>query len=1191
MSHHRATAVWTLAFVLVAGTLAAAAQAIPPSPPPARVIVELALPSGRHVPEGRLPGPAAIAAQRRAIAAAGDRIVAHLPGGPRSVLRRFTTVPYIVVEADSATRTALAASPDVVRVMDDAIVRPVLAQSVPLIQGDQAWAAGYDGSGTAVAILDTGVESSHPFLAGKVIDEACFSSTVAGTSQSTCPNGADVQFGAGAAAPCSLSDCFHGTHVAGIATGNGDSAGQPFSGVAKGANIVAIQVFSIVTDPTSCGGTAPCAGAYTSDIIAGLEHVYAVAASLNVVSANMSLGGATFTAPCDSEPEKPAIDNLRSIGVATVVAAGNNFLGDALSSPACISSAISVGSTDKSNNVSYFSNVASFLSLFAPGESINSSVLDGGYGVFSGTSMAAPHVAGAWAIMRQAAPGASVSTILNAFRSTGLPITDNRVFFGGGATVPRVSIFQALATIASVTSPAPALTSISPARVRAGTGDATLTLTGSGFNALSVAAWNGTPLTTTMSNTTTLQAVVPAAAITGTSAQVTVTNPAPGGGTSMALAVPIDPPPALSVSATSVAPSTPVTATLTNGFGGAGDWLALAQVGSSDKSYVTYTYVGSGVTTRTWTVTMPSTSGQYEFRLFLNNGYTRAATSPAVTVDASLNPVPKVTSISPVSAPAGSPAFTLTVTGTGFVSSSVVQWNGSARPTTFVSSTQVQAAIGAADIAAAGSATIAVFSPTPGGGLSNAASFTITGPLTLTVSATSVAPGASVTATLSNGTGGPAAWLALASTSAPYTSYVTYVYVGNGVTNRTWTVAMPSTTGTYEFRYFPDNGYTPTAISPTITVSGPPPPPPVLSSLSPAAATAGGAGFTLTATGSSLTNASVVRWNGSDRATTFVSASQVRASIAAADIASTGTASVTVFTPAPGGGTSAALSFIISTPPVLAVNATSVPAGSSVTVTLTNGLGGSGDWLAFAPTSAANNSYAAFTYVGGGVTTRTWTVTTPATAGTYEFRLFLNNGYTRAATSPAVTVTAVAAPAPVATSLSPGLAIAGGGGFSLTVNGSGFAASSVVNWNGSPRTTTFVSSTQLRAAILAGDVASIGSAQVSVFTPSPGGGTSAALAFSIVPAPTLSVSTTSTAPGTSVTVTLTGGLGGASDWLALAATSAPNTSYLAYTYVGNGVTTRTWTVTMPQTTGTYEFRLFLNNGYTRAATSPAVTVQ
>lgn len=175
-----------------------------------------------------------------------------------------------------------------VRVVEDEILLPVLAQSVPLIQGDQAWTRGYDGTGTTIAVLDTGVAASHPFLAGKVVDEACFSSTVAGLSRSTCPDGSDQQIGPGAAAPCSLSVCIHGTHVAGIAAGNGAPAGQPFSGVARGAHLMAVQVFSEIIDPRSCGFAAPCAGAFTSDLIAGLERVYAVAASLNVVAVNMS---------------------------------------------------------------------------------------------------------------------------------------------------------------------------------------------------------------------------------------------------------------------------------------------------------------------------------------------------------------------------------------------------------------------------------------------------------------------------------------------------------------------------------------------------------------------------------------------------------------------------------------------------------------------------------------------------------------------------------------------------------------------------------------------------------------------------------------------------------------------------------------------------------------------------------------
>jgi hypothetical protein len=100
--------------------------------------------------------------------------------------------------------------------------------------------------------------------------------------------------------------------------------------------------------------------------------------------------------------------------------------------------------------------------------------------------------------------------------------------------------------------------------------------------------------------------------------------------------------------------------------------------------------------------------------------------------------------------------------------------------------------------------------------------------------------------------------------------------------------------------------------------------------------------------------------------------------------------------------------------------------------------------------------------------------------------------------------------------------------------------------------------------------------------------TSPAVNVAVV-APVLTVNTTSALPGGMVTVTLTGGAAGSTDWLALAAVGAPNTSYLQWTYVGAGVTTRTWAIAMPATAGSYEFRLFLNNGYTRVATSPTIT--
>ena len=415
------------------------------------------------------------------------------------------------------------------------------------------------------------------------------------------------------------------------------------------------------------------------------------------------------------------------------------------------------------------------------------------------------------------------------------------------------------------------------------------------------------------------------------------------------------------------------------------------------------------------------------------------------------NPVPTITSLAPSGARAGDPAFSLTIDGSGFDAFSVARWNGSPRPTTVVSATRLIASIAAADVASVGTALVSVSTPAPGGGTSSALSFTIDPPATLTPSATRVAPGTDVTATLTNGFGGATDWLALAATSAPDNAYLQQTRVGVGVTSRMWTVTMPTTSGTYEFRLFVNDVRK--ATSATVTVDRALTPAPVASSLSPDSLVAGGSALTLTVQGSQFVPWSVVRWNGANRITTFVSSTELQAAIDTADIATAGTAQVSVLTPAPGGGTSGNLTFTIANPvPSLTVNATTVVGGTAVTVTLTNGLGGAQDWIALADASAPNTSFITWTFVGTGVTTRTWTVTSPTTGGPFEFRLFLNNGYTRAATSPKITVVP---PAPVITSLNPSAAVAGTSSLSLIVNGSNFTPTSVVHWNGSPRTTTY----------------------------------------------------------------------------------------------------------------------------------------
>ena len=360
--------------------------------------------------------------------------------------------------------------------MEDRIHKPVLADSVPLIGADRAWAQGFDGTGLVVAVIDTGVDSAHPFLAGKVVEEACYSTTSGQQSTTLCPNGADEQIGPGAAVYCPLEieGCWHGTHVTGIAAGNGTPSGEPISGVGRGANIMAIQVFSHINGFFDCGGAPPCLGAYTSDILAALERVYVLHTTHTFAAVNMSLGEGLFGSTCDDESYKPFIDNLRAVGIATVVAAGNNGSTDQLSAPACVSTAVSVGATTKGDQVADFSNVAPFLSLFAPGDGIISSYPGGGFAVASGTSMAAPHVTGAWAVLKQARPTASVDEILQALNETGVMITDTRA--GTGTTRPRIQVDSALSDL--LNPGAPIITSISPDR---GTVGASLTVTVKGI--------------------------------------------------------------------------------------------------------------------------------------------------------------------------------------------------------------------------------------------------------------------------------------------------------------------------------------------------------------------------------------------------------------------------------------------------------------------------------------------------------------------------------------------------------------------------------------------------------------------------------------------------------------------------------------------------------------------------------------
>ena len=273
-------------------------------------------------------------------------------------------------------------------------------------------------------------------------------------------------------------------------------------------------------------------------------------------------------------------------------------------------------------------------------------------------------------------------------------------------------------------------------------------------------------------------------------------------------------------------------------------------------------------------------------------------------------------------------------------------------------------------------------------------------------------------------------------------------------------------------------------------------PVPTLSSISPTSATAGGAAFTLTANGTNFVNGAIVRWNGANRTTTFVSATQLTASITAADIATAGTKPVTVFNPTPGGGTSSAVNFTVNAsnpvPTLSSISPSSATAGGAaftLTATGTNFINGS--------VVRWNGANRTTTFVSATQLTASITAADIAVAGTFPVTIF--NPTPGGGTSTAVnfTVNAPSNPVPTLTSISPSSATAGGVAFTLTATGTNFINGSIVRWNGANRTTTFVSATQLTASITAADIATAGTVPVTIFNPTPGGGTSAAVNFTI----------------------------------------------------------------------------------------------
>ncbi|MGL2973615.1 S8 family peptidase [Acinetobacter nosocomialis] len=338
------------------------------------------------------------------------------------VLRDYNNLPIAFYRiSNKEALVDLLNDPNVKAVYPNRINQATTVESLPLINQPQANTKGFNGTGSSVAVLDTGVNYLH----------SDFGCTAVNSPSSTCRV---VYAFDSAPDDGSLDDNGHGSNVSAIV-----------SKVATKTKIIGIDVFR-------------SGSAYDSDILAGINWAVNNAKTYNIKAINLSLGipGVKYKSECSNSSYATAFANARAAGVVPVVASGNDAFPDGISSPACVAGAVRVGAVYDSNiggvswgnpvkcsdpttaadKVACFSNGGSLVTLLAPGAMITA----GGY-TMGGTSQATPHVAGAIALLRanSVTPTETIDQTINRLKTTGKPITDSRT----GLVFPRIDLLAA----------------------------------------------------------------------------------------------------------------------------------------------------------------------------------------------------------------------------------------------------------------------------------------------------------------------------------------------------------------------------------------------------------------------------------------------------------------------------------------------------------------------------------------------------------------------------------------------------------------------------------------------------------------------------------------------------------------------------------------------------------------------------
>lgn len=311
---------------------------------------------------------------------------AVLPSAP-PIDQKFNLFPGEALKVTSADIEVLSQQADVEQIWPDLPVHTCLNVSVPKIETPRVWAAGFKGEGIKVAVVDTGIDDTHPDFAGRIVATKSFVSDSA------------------------RDDNGHGTHVAGIIAGSGEKSNGKYVGVAPAASLYIAKVLR-----GDGGGSM-------SGVMAGIEWAV-LEQKVQVI--NLSLGGA---GPCDGTDALSTLcdEAVQQAGVVMCVAAGNSGpASKTIGPPGCARFVITVGAVDDNDRVAVFSSrgptadgrvkpdlVYPGVDIVAPraaGTTMGDVVAEG-YVSASGTSMATPHASGVAALMLQANPELSAEQV------------------------------------------------------------------------------------------------------------------------------------------------------------------------------------------------------------------------------------------------------------------------------------------------------------------------------------------------------------------------------------------------------------------------------------------------------------------------------------------------------------------------------------------------------------------------------------------------------------------------------------------------------------------------------------------------------------------------------------------------------------------------------------------------------------